>query len=498
MSNEFEKFSFEHTYKGIKYFFLSKDEPKERSRVKALCSDCNEEKIIYFKFFKSSVDKYGKYLCTECTSKLRKDNNIFQISDFPEELQIKILSGGLEGKYLTVKPTTEISFICQDCGVEETAVFRYFLRRYRQHNNKGLCIKCGRKNTLQERYGENVINSGQIPGHKERMEKTSIEKYGKPSYTQTEEYIEKTKATNLKKYGVEWSRQNKEVVEKGVQTCLEKYGTPYYSSTEECKEKIKLSNIKKYGVEYYTQTEEFLEKTKKTNLEKYGVEFYGGTKECQDKMKQTCLERYGVENYTQTEEYKIKSQNTSLEKYGVPYYSQTKEFQENSIKKYLYKGMNFDSSWEVAYFIYNEDFNIPTIRSPQSIEYFLREESHHYFPDFLVGNQLIEIKSSAMLNPDYSLKPHFKHLNKCKTEEEKQYLYDLCAAKTQCMRENNVQILSRKEIKPYLKYIKDTYGKDYLKQFKKEKDQDISEEIDILDLVEDIEDEELIIEKTYK
>ena len=251
-------------------------------------------------------------------------------------------------------------------------------------------------------------------------------------------------------------------------------------------------------MEYYTQTEEFLEKTKKTNLEKYGVEFYGGTKECQDKMKQTCLERYGVENYTQTEEYKIKSQNTSLEKYGVPYYSQTKEFQENSIKKYLYKGMNFDSSWEVAYFIYNEDFNIPTIRSPQSIEYFLREESHHYFPDFLVGNQLIEIKSSAMLNPDYSLKPHFKHLNKCKTEEEKQYLYDLCAAKTQCMRENNVQILSRKEIKPYLKYIKDTYGKDYLKQFKKEKDQDISEEIDILDLVEDIEDEELIIEKTYK
>ena len=86
-----------------------------------------------------------------------------------------------------------------------------------------------------------------------------------------------------------------------------------------------------------------------------------------------------------------------------------------------------------------------------------------------------------MLNEDYSLKPYFKQLNRCETEEEKQYLYDLCAAKTQCMRENNVLILSRKEIKPYLKYIKDTYGKDYLKQFKSEEAQDNSKETDILD-----------------
>lgn len=78
------------------------------------------------------------------------------------------------------------------------------------------------------------------------------------------------------------------------------------------------------------------------------------------------------------------------------------------------------------------------------------------------------------------------------TEEEKQYLYDLCVVKTQCMRENNVQIISDKEIKFYLDYIEKTYGKNYLIQFQTTReDQDDSEEIDILDALEYREDVEI-------
>lgn len=335
------------SYKGVPYIFPSfdgKHAPKGKDRVKVICSCCHQEKDVSYTALKNNVTSLNNFICFEC----KRDSKRYTVEDFPSELQLILVSGGVENKYLTAEqPVTVISFICQDCGKREILSFKYFLKRYKRYG-KFLCKSCGTLFTLKKKYGEGIINVGQLPNHKEKMEKSS------------------------------------------------------------------------------------------------------------------------------------------LLKFNLPYYTQTEEYQQRAFKKYKYKGINFDSSWELAYYIYNEDHNIPTIRLPQSIEYFLNEESHHYFPDFLVGDQLIEIKNSAMLNLDCSLKPYQKLLNRCQTEEEKQHLYDLCAAKTQCMRENNVQIISDKEIKPYLKYIKNAYGKNYLKQFKKEDDRDNSEEIDILD--EDIED----------
>ena len=120
------------------------------------------------------------------------------------------------------------------------------------------------------------------------------------------------------------------------------------------------------------------------------------------------LEKYGYEWTTQVPEFIKKKEQTFLKNYGVPHYFQSEAFQRVSSNKYKYKELNFDSSWELAYFIYNEDHNTPIIRLPQRIEYFLEEESHHYYPDFLVEGQLIEIKSSATLNNDFSLKTLLK------------------------------------------------------------------------------------------
>lgn len=45
---------------------------------------------------------------------------------------------------------------------------------------------------------------------------------------------------------------------------------------------------------------------------------------------------------------------------------------------------------------------------------------------------------------------------------------DVARAKYECMVFNNVKIMKYNEIKPYLKYIRQKYGKKYLNQFKKQ------------------------------
>ena len=544
---------YEFSYRNVTYYFnepqLPEKTPEDKIKILAICNNCLQKHLTTLQDFKVCVGERGTYFCKTCR---RKNKITHKISDFPKELNLKIIENNNENNSEELKNNSIIEVECQECHQIKRIPVSYFYKTFFVLDTY-ICTTCKRRRTNLKFYGSTTPC-----GNKDIIQKsknTCLNKYGVTSYTQTEEFKVKAKETSLRKFGVENAMQSEEIKQKMVkntlekygveyttqlesskeksrQTCLEKYGVESYTQTKECQEKIKQTNLERYGVENYAQTEECKEKIKKTSLEKYGVENYAQTEECKEKFKQDNLEKYGVPFYKQTEEFKEKSKQTCLEKYGTPYssqaeevkekarqtnlerygvssYSQTPEFlektkqtclerygvenyaqsedyQKTAYKKYKYKGMNFDSSWELAYHIFNEDHNIPTIRLPQSIEYFLNDKSHHYFPDFLVGNQLIEIKSPEMLNEDYSLKPLWKDLNECQTEEEKQHLYNLCAAKTQCMRENNVQILSRKEIKPYLKYIRDTYGKDYLKQFKQEDDQNTSGETDILD--EEIED----------
>ena len=66
-------------------------------------------------------------------------------------------------------------------------------------------------------------------------------------------------------------------------------------------------------------------------------------------------------------------------------------------------------------------------------------------------------------------------------------------AKIKCMQENNIKILNYNDIKFALDYIKNNYGKNYLKQFKKTKENiiDISSTRDKTDLANSSEEENL-------
>ena len=67
----------------------------------------------------------------------------------------------------------------------------------------------------------------------------------------------------------------------------------------------------------------------------------------------------------------------------------------NSIKNHHhgnYKGIHCDSSWELAYLIYCLEHNIDIKRCTEVRYYTLNKKKCNYFPDFVVNNQIIEIK----------------------------------------------------------------------------------------------------------
>ena len=87
-------------------------------------------------------------------------------------------------------------------------------------------------------------------------------------------------------------------------------------------------------------------------------------------------------------------------------------YEPNSIKKYHhgnYKEIHYDSSWELAYLVWNIEHNIDIKRCDEIRTYITEDNKiHRYFPDFIVNNEIIEIKGyfskgaqlKAKQNPD--------------------------------------------------------------------------------------------------
>lgn len=177
------------------------------------------------------------------------------------------------------------------------------------------------------------------------------------------------------------------------------------------------------------------------------------------------LERYGG-FYMQTDYYKKNVvpkmvdniKHTCLQKYGTESYFQTMEFRKEAHLKYYFQGEMFDSSWELALWIYAKDHDEEIQRSPCSFSYVYNNKTHKYFPDFLYKGELIEIKGSQLLDKDGNL----IEMSSRKTNGRLQ-------AKQRCMEKNNVQLWEYEKIKFALDYVKERYGADYLKAYKRRK-----------------------------
>ena len=166
---------------------------------------------------------------------------------------------------------------------------------------------------------------------------------------------------------------------------LNLYRLPY---CEECSLKIKEkhkqdTNIKKYGFTNTGSIAEVKQKIKESWNEKYGGH-PKQNKEVQDKWKATCIKLYGG-HPNQNKEVQAKSEVSSYKfrDYMMP--------SGSIVKVQGYEHIALDELVK----IYKEDdilvgrSNIPTVN------YYINDTKHVYFPDFFIKseNKIIEIKS---------------------------------------------------------------------------------------------------------
>lgn len=226
-------------------------------------------------------------------------------------------------------------------------------------------------------------------------------------------------------------------------TKLQRYGSENYNNMS----KNKQTKLKNHGTVNYNNHKQAVQ----TNLKKYGVENVSSCETVKAKKAQKCLQKYGVSNNFRASEIKTKTKQTNLRKYGVEFPAQSKNIRlkqlQSSAQKYFFENEYFDSSWELALWIYAKDHNENIIREPVKLQYSFQNEQHIYFPDFEYKGKLLEIKNDRL----------FRKMQQSETLEN---------AKLKCMLDNQVSIWRLQEIKPILKYINETYPKNYLKGFK--------------------------------
>jgi len=97
-----------------------------------------------------------------------------------------------------------------------------------------------------------------------------------------------------------------------------------------------------------------------------------------------------------------------------------------------YKGYWCDSTYELAWIIYQLEHNYPFERNKVRFQYSWDNKIREYIPDFIQNNELIEIKG---------------------------YLTEQTKVKLQSVQ--NLKVLFRKDLEKEFKYVQSKYGKDF-------------------------------------
>lgn len=323
----------------------------------------------------------------------------------------------------------QVTFRCTNCNCITSKQFRKTTKPLL------LCHSCNIKDGKSKRTPEQKEES-------ENKRKITInKKYG--SFDNYCEHVQsKIRETNLSLYGVKNVFQRNDIIKKSENTKLERYGDKHYTNPL----KMRQTMVERYGAPTTLQSNELAKKTVETKRAIYGDKY----ELIVDKIKHSKLERYGNENYNNSIEH-IK---TCFNKYGVGSFSQTDAFRKSSRKKYNYNGLWFDSSWELALWIYALDHNEEIIKEPCSFKYVIDGVEHLYFPDFLYRGELIEIKGDQFFNGSKLCNPY---------DHDSDRIFE---EKGNCATLNGVSFWRKKDVQFAIDYVNSKYGKKYLKSFK--------------------------------
>lgn len=195
----------------------------------------------------------------------------------------------------------------------------------------------------------------------------------------------KSQDTFLKKTGYKNAMQLPEVVDKRNAILR----------TDGVKEKRKIT-VKKntLGVEYAFHNDKGKENSHNEVANKKRAE----------STKNTLNEKYDGKHPMELKETQDKLKVTMLELYGVEYYAQT------GLQQYYYDNEEFDTIPEIALWVYSKDNNFNIKRNYKlNFEYTFNNKVHHYFPDFIINGELIEIKGDHFFKEDGTMCNPYDH-----------------------------------------------------------------------------------------
>ena len=383
---------------------------------------------------------------------------------------------------------------CKACGKILDMQFTAYDTIYKYKNSfcsrrcavSDLDVRRKIEKTTFERHG--WISSFNDPIVRKKIKFTNLDRYGVEYTLQSKEITDKIAETNLDRYGCISPFGSKEVQAKSKQTWIKNYGVDNPFKSPEVQKQIKDTLMKNHGVDNPFKSKEIYHKGEMTRLERYGSTSYLGTEDCLMKTKDWSMKTYGVDHHFKSSEMRKEIEETNLRTYGnkagkafgtqyfkdsmmsiygVEYAMQSKEIFDKAHYHYIFDHQSFDSSPEIAFYIWLKDNNIPFEYQPDmSFDYEFDEKTHKYFPDFKVGDIYFEIKGDHFFKDGKMICP-YKH--KSWSDEQYDLMCKLYEKKHQCMLKNDVVILRNESYRMFIVYVNKIYGKHYLKQFKNNK-----------------------------
>ena len=112
-------------------------------------------------------------------------------------------------------------------------------------------------------------------------------------------------------------------------------------------------------------------------------------------------------------------------------------------KKGRYKGYYCDSSWELAFVIYNLEHDIKFERNTKKFKYIFEGKELKYMPDFIIDGKYVEIK--GYWNKQWQAKLE------------------------QFPKEEKLIVLYKNDMKKYIDYAKNKYGNNFIELYDKSK-----------------------------
>lgn len=129
-----------------------------------------------------------------------------------------------------------------------------------------------------------------------------------------------------------------------------------------------------------------------------------------------------------------------------------------------YKGIYCDSTYELAYVIYCLDHNIKINRCKETFEYIYKNKKHKYHPDFVVNDEIIEIKGIRTKLVDIKIKSVNKPI-KILYRNDLIYCFNYVSETYNKIYKNGYNTFYElyDNYKPKYKYICDNCGKEFYK-----------------------------------